>query len=516
MKKSLDFRFLRTLLCIVPLSLLTAEAKQPNILFLTMDDMNWDSIGSYGSPVEDISPHIDGLADTGMRFQHAFVNSPVCTPSRNVMQTGCYPHVSGVQGFYSVKFPHKTVPESLREAGYFTGIVQKLPDSTPTNNYRKYWDYHKGFPRPTSRTPAAYAEAFAAIADGAAKNDQPFYAVINVVDPHLPFYNGPKTQNGDWDRTPPSRVYEPDEVPIPGFLPQDKAFAQEVADYYSTVRRGDDCIGLVMAELTKRDLQEDTIIIFLSDHGMSFPFAKSNLYPEGVRTPWIVVWPGVAEPGYLDTEHMISTIDFMPTVLDMAGLEIPEHLEGRSIVPLVKGEAQEGWDRVFVQFNENPNADIRPTRGIYTKDFVYIFTPWSNGERQALFESRWYRSYGTFFQLAKEDAAVNERFQFLMFRTHEELYHYTVDPFAKNNLFTNRHYAGVLEDLQSELLAWMERTNDYALPAFKVRADPEALEAWMLMEDDKALSRSEDTEWKRWRNRSGPTGQNSAYHDPSK
>jgi N-sulfoglucosamine sulfohydrolase len=500
----------------IGLTAAAAMADQPNILFITADDMNWDSVGCYGSPVEDISPHIDALAENGMRFQHAFVNSPVCTPSRNVMQTGFYPHASGVRGFYSVVFPHQTVPEALREAGYYTGIVQKLPDSSPTNDYNRYWDYHLGLPRPKSRTPAEYATGFQEILDGAAAAEKPFYAVINIVDPHLPFFNGPKTKEGDWDRTPPSRVYEPHEVPIPGFLPQDDAFAQEVADYYSTVRRADDCVGRVMDRLRESGLEEETIIIFLSDHGMSFPFAKSNLYPEGVRTPWIVVWPGVAEQGYLDTEHMISTIDFLPTVLDMAGLAVPEGLEGRTIVPLVKGGQQDGRDRVFVQFNENPNADVRPTRGIYTRDFCYIFTPWSNGERQALFESRWYRSYSTLYNLAKADPEVAERHQFLMHRTVEELYRYSTDPFALNNLVDNPHFQGVLDDLREELTDWMERTGDYAIAAFRTREDADALEAFMSVEDKKALERSKVTEWKRWRNRSGPAGGNRIYHDPAK
>ena len=489
--------------------------KSPNILFITADDLNWDSVGVYGSPVEDISPHIDMLAARGMRFQHAFVNASACTPSRNVMQTGHYPHSSGVVGFYSVVFPEPTLPEALRNAGYFTGIVQKVPDSTPTNDYGRYWNYHDQLPSEKSRTPAAYAAAFEAIVQGAENAEKPFYAVINVEDPHLPFFGGPKAEEAGWDRTPPSRIYQPGEVPIPKFLPQDAAFAQEVADYYSTVRRGDDCVGAVIAALAARGLEATTIIIFLSDHGMSFPFAKSNLYPDSVRIPWIVVWPGVSQPGHLDTEHMISAIDFMPTVLEMAGLSVPGSLEGRSLLPLIRGESQEGRDRVFVELNENPNADVRPARAIYTPDFVYIFNPWSNGERVAVFESRWYRSYATFARLAKADPAVAQRFDFLMHRTVEEFYNYRKDPYAMNNLLNDPDYKAVLDDLRDELGAWMKRTDDYALPAFNSREDPVALERFMAEEDAMALERSKEIEWKRWRNRSGPADEHTRYYDPA-
>jgi N-sulfoglucosamine sulfohydrolase len=495
-----------------------AAAGHPNILFITMDDMNWDSTGCYGSPVEDITPHIDSLAEQGMRFQHAFIQSPICTPSRNVLYTGCYPHVSGVQGFYSVEFPRHTVPEYLREAGYYTGAVQKLPDSTPTNDYPRYWDYHKAMPGPEARTPAEYAGAFADMVKGAKEAGKPFYAAINIVDPHLPFYGGPKTleEPDQWDQTPPSRVYEADEVPVPGFLHEHPAFAEEMADYYSTVRRGDDCVGAVLEVLRQHRLEDKTIVMLLSDHGMSMPFAKSHLYPAGVRTPWIVVWPGVANAGYLDTEHMISAIDYLPTILEIIGTEAPEDLEGRSIVPLIEGQAQTGRDRVFVQLNENPNADIRPIRGIYTRDFVYIFNPWSNGERVATMEARWYRSWGTMAQLAREDERFAERFALLKHRVPEELYAYSIDPNALNNLIDNPHYAGIRDQLRNELEAWMKRTGDYVLPALQHREDPEALEDFFEREQEKALERAVDTEWKRWRNRVGPTAGHTGLYDPRK
>lgn len=492
----------------------TAHGK-PNILFLTMDDMNWDSVGCYGSTVEDISPNIDVLAARGMRFQHAFIQSPICTPSRNVLQTGRYPHESGVQGFFSVKFPHMTVPELLRDQGYYTGIVQKLPDSTPTNDYDRYWDFHKSLPKEVYRNPPAYAAAFQEILNGAKAESKPFYAVVNIVDPHLPFYRGPKTYEGVWDQTPPSREYGPDEVPIPGFLPQSREFAQEVADYYCTVKRGDDAVGTVMQKLHASGLQQNTIIVFLSDHGMSMPFAKSHLYPAGVRTPWIVVWPGVAEPGYIDTEHMISAIDFMPTIMEMVGLPEPEGLEGRSIVPLVRGGTQANRHYVFVELNENPNADVRPMRAVYSKDFCYIFSPWSNGERVATMEARWYRSWGTMGKLAEQDEVTRERFDFLKHRTLEEMYAYTTDPYALNNLIDNPSYEKVADVLRSILEDRMTRTQDYCLTAFHARKTPEALDTFMRIESDKAMERAKDTEWKRWRNKAGPAEGHTRYYDPN-
>ena len=512
---SLKCLILSVLLCA---SAAFVSAQKPNILFITMDDMNWDSLGSYGSVVEDISPHMDSLAARGMRFHHAFVQSPTCTPSRNVINTGRYPHVSGMHGFYSVEFSHNTVPEYLREAGYFTGTAQKVADSTPTNDFDRYWDYYSSVPTQKARTPAEYADAFEATVAGASEAGKPFYAAINVKDPHLPFYNGPKMREvpNKWDQTAPSRIYGPEEVPVPGFLQGHRAFAQEVADYYSTVRRGDDCVGAVLEVLRERGLEETTIIIFLSDHGMSMPFAKSTLYPAGVRTPWIVVWPGVTEPGTLDTRHMISTIDFMPTILEIIGTPIPGELEGRSLVPILRGERQSERNRVFVELNENPNATIRPTRGIYTPDFVYIFSPWSNAERVATMEARWFRSWATMAQLAKESPLFQQRFDFLKYRTKEELYAYTTDPNALNNLIDNPHYQDLVEQLRGELGAWMERTDDYVLTALEGRKNSEAVNAFHAKHQAIANTRAQDTEWKRARNKHGPTEGHSNYYDPKR
>lgn len=509
---------LRPLLLFILLGASVAFASQqkPNILFITMDDMNWDSMGSYGSPVEAITPHMDSLAARGMRFQHAFIQSPTCTPSRNVINTGYHPHASGMQGFFSVAFPHNTVPEYLREAGYFTGTVQKLPDSTPTNDYARYWDYHKSMPTQEARTPGEYADAFESMLSGAREAEKPFYAAVNIVDPHLPFFNGPSMRDHPeiWDQTPPSRIYTPEEVPVPGFLHRHPAFAQEMADYYSTVRRGDDCVGAVLEVLERHDLKADTVIIFLSDHGMSMPFAKSSLYPAGVRTPWVVVWPGVVAPGTIDTEHMISAIDFMPTVLEVANVPADTELEGRSIVPLLKGHQQGDRDRVFVQLNENPNADLRPMRGIYTRDFVYIFSPWSNGERVATMEARWYRSWATMEQLAGENTLFKERFDFLKHRTREELYAYSSDPDALNNLIDNPHYRKLADQLRSELESWMIRTGDYVLPALQNREIPEALEAFQQKQQALAHERARDTEWKRAKNHHGSTEGHRHYYEP--
>lgn len=498
---------MRMLLCTVTIALVvsgfagTASADgRPNVLFLTMDDMNFDSIESYGLEIKGLTPNMDSLASLGKLFEYAYVQTPSCTPSRNVFHTGHYSHNSGVQGFFSVDFPQDTLPEALRKNGYYTGIILKVIDSTPTNQGDRYWDYVKNYPKGTARSPVSFRESFSQLIDGAKAAGKPFYANVNVKDPHLPFYRGAKTKEG-FDKTPPSRLLEQDEVTIPGFLPQHEAFREEVTDYYNTVRRGDDCVGEVLSVLKENGLQDNTLIIFISDHGMSFPFAKSNLYPNGVRTPWIMVWPGKIDPGAVDSENMVSSIDLMPTVLDATGTPAPGPLAGRSLIPLLKGEAQKDREHVFVEHNEGPGADPRPMRAIHTKEFVYIFNAWGTGDYHAIFESRWWRSYATFAQLAKRGPEVpkaKERFDFLMYRTVEELYDVQKDPYALNNLIDDPQYAGVANELRAKLQTWMEDTNDYALEGFLVREDLEKLRTFMDKTIAESKNRSLRLEWKRW------------------
>jgi N-sulfoglucosamine sulfohydrolase len=477
-----------------------AEAARPNILFLTMDDMNYDSIESYGLDIKGLTPHMDSLASLGTLFEYAYVQTPSCTPSRNVFHTGHYSHNSGVQGFFSVDFPQDTLPEALRNNGYFTGIILKVIDSTPSNDTDRYWDYVGNYPTDRARSTASFRESFSQLINGAKADGKPFYANVNVKDPHLPFYRGELTKE-KFDKTPPSRILNQDEVTIPGFLPQHENFREEVTDYYNTVRRGDDCVGEVLRVLEESGLRKNTLIVFISDHGMSFPFAKSNLYPNGVRTPWIVVWPNKVKSGAVDSKHMVSAIDLMPTILEATQTAPPGLLAGRSLIPLLNGERQEDREHVFVEHNEGPGADPRPMRAIHTKEFVYIFNAWGAGDYQAIFESRWWRSYATFGDLARrgpEMPEAKERFDFLMYRTVEELYDVQKDPYALNNLIDDPQYADVVRELQAKLQTWMEETNDYALEGFLVRDDVEKLRAFMEKTVAESKDRSLRLEWKRW------------------
>ena len=469
-----------------PLLLSSALAGDlPNILFITVDDMNADSVGVFGCPVKNTTPNLDKLAGQGIRFEHAHVQVANCTPSRNVFQTGRYPHNSGVEGFYDVEVDFPILPDLLKAKGYRTGIWGKVSDTTPRSNYA--WDEvinirGKGM----LKNAEAVGEATLAFIRKSQSEGKPFYLIMNITDPHHPLFGSKASQKSGYDLYPPSHVYTPEEIVVPGFLPDLPGVRDEVAQYYSSVRRADDIAGSILQALEESGVMENTIVIFISDHGMPFPFAKTNLYRHSTRTPWMVRYPGVIRPDSVDSQHMVSAIDFMPTILEICGIELPEGLDGRSMVPLLKGEPQEGRDRVFTEYHENSGGIRNPMRAIETKRFGYVFNPWSDGMRVFKSATLHSDSYKAMKAAGASDEEIAARVEFFNHRVVEELYDYEKDPDALNNLIDNPEYADVVNRMRKELAAHMEQTGDAASGVFEDRDSVEARHAFIKAEEEKA------------------------------
>ena len=156
----------------------------------------------------------------------------------------------------------------------------------------------------------------------------------------------------------PSRPFWPSEVPIPGFLPDIPEVRQEIAEYYSSVRRCDDVVGAILDALEASGQAESTLVVFLSDHGMALPFAKTNCYRHSTRTPLIVRWPERVKANTVDQDHFVSSIDFLPTLLEACEVSAPDGMDGQSFLALLHGEPLEGRDRVFTQFHQTSGRRI--------------------------------------------------------------------------------------------------------------------------------------------------------------
>lgn len=470
-----------------------AAEHRPNLLLITVDDMNADSVGVFGADVAGATPNIDQLAREGMRFELAHVQVANCMPSRNVMWSGLYPQSNKIVGFYQVADPgYMTLPDFARKAGYFTGIRHKLKDSSPYSPYQ--WDaILNDLSSPfNKKDPASYGLSTAAGIRSAKLAGKPFCLLINIADPHLPFFGFNRKGKAIDDAFVPSRVYRAEDVTVPGFLPDDPVVREELAHYYSSVRRADDAVGQVLLALEQSGEADNTLVIFLSDHGMPFPFVKTQLYHQSTRTPLIARWPKEVKADSVDSEHMVSAVDILPTLLDAIGAEVPATLEGRSFLRLLEGGHQAGRDRVFKVYIENASGQRAPMRAVETAQFLYVFNPWSNGKRSLFSATNNTNTYGRMVQLAEEDAAVAARMHLLAHRVPEEFYDVRKDPDCLVNLIDDPDYQAEIERYRAMLADWLGEIEDPLLAVFQNRQDPQVLEAYMR---EQYLITEERKEW---------------------
>ena len=230
--RNMKRRWILSWLCIAFSGSTCLAADRLNVLFITVDDMNRDSVGVYGAKVPGTTPNIDRLASEGLRFEHAHVTVAICQPTRAVWMTGRYPHNSGALGFDEIRTGVPTLPETLRHNGFYTGILGKIPHVVPSREnafeYRRQREeMHYG------RSADLYGRFVAEFLREARRSDRPFFFMVNTDDPHRPFdTRKPASErslaevdpasNGknDWysrDFPAPSRIYQPDEIVVPGF-----------------------------------------------------------------------------------------------------------------------------------------------------------------------------------------------------------------------------------------------------------------------------------------------------------
>ena len=462
---------------------------RPNILLITADDMNSDSPGCFGGQTPDITPNIDRLASEGVRFTHSHVTIAVCQPCRSVLMTGRYPHRNGAEGFQPINTRVTTLQEELHKSGYLNGILGKVKHLAPIEKFK--WDMAKDVGElGHGRNAKLYYEFAKDFFRQAANNDQPFFLMANSHDPHRPFHGSLQERNKFKqmlkDISAPSRVYRSEEVQVPGFLPDIPNVRREIAQYYSSVRRCDDTVGEVLRALHESGQEDNTLTMFLSDHGMPLPFAKTNCYLHSTRTPWIARWPGKIKPGTVDNRHFISGIDFMPTVLDAAGLDQTKGMDGFSFLPALLGKRQTNRDKVFTQHHQTSGRNRYPMRCIQNQRFGYIFNPWSDNERVFKNESQSGLTFKAMQAAAKTNPKIAARVKLFRYRAVEEFYDFANDPDALHNLSKNPKYKKELDKMREELLNWMERTNDSAFLALENHNSQEALKKFMAEQDAKS------------------------------
>jgi N-sulfoglucosamine sulfohydrolase len=433
-----------------------------NILLLTADDMNGDTPGCCGGPAE-VTPTLDRLAAEGVLFRRAHVPVAICQPSRSALLTGLWPHRNGAEGFEPIRTDVTVLTDVLRAAGYRLGILGKVDHLAPVEKFG--WDFVRAqVELGAGRDPRLYADAMQRFVADAQRDGQPWFLMLNAHDPHRPFSGSPAelAQFGEerLESIPaPSHVFKPGDWDVPGFLPDLPEARTEVAHYLSSSRRCDDVVAAALDVLARAGDADNTVVVFLSDNGMAFPFAKANCYLHGTRTPLIVRWPGVTPAGVVDRTHFVSTLDLFPTLCEAAGVAPPDGLDGRSLTSLLHGGTDASRDHVMTVFHENWGKQRFEMRCVQDGEHGYIWNSWSDGTTAYQAEHMATPTWQAMAAAAERDPAVRARHDFYLHRRREELYA-VGDEDSLDDLSGRSGLQPVLAGYRQRLADWMDAVGD--------------------------------------------------------
>ena len=418
-------------LAALPLTGETTDAN-PNFIVFVADDMAIEDCGAYGHP-QIRTPNIDRLAREGVRFDSAFLTCSSCSPSRSSILTSRYPHNTGAHQLHlPLPADQVLVTTPLRDAGYYTAAVGKWHLGNAVKN--QFDDVREG--KVNQMVPTLRDRP----------KDKPFFFWFAFIDPHRPYQ--PKAIE---------EPHSPEDAVVPPFLPDTPAVREDLAMYYDEITRMDGNIGDVLAEVDRQGIAEKTVIIFLSDNGRPFPRCKTTVYDSGIRTPLIVRWSGRIKPGV--TKALVSSIDVMPTLVDLANVTPPKSFQGISFKPLLENTSAKGREAVFAEHNwHDYEARDRAVRTAQWKYIRYDYndlagTPPADAVRSPTFEQ---------MKRLRDDGSLTKAQSrpFVVPQPKEELFDVEKDPHEMTNLAEDPSYALQLAGLRSRLDEWQTETDD--------------------------------------------------------
>ena len=466
---------------------------RPNVVLIMTDQQRWNSLSCYNHPVVR-TPNLDALANRGVRFEHAFVPIPLCTPSRACLHTGQYPSRHGIRAneTFPLSNPETSLPALLRSAWYQTYLAGKdhlfgeegrnvafdrsvcfghggrepSPDESPTDVAVR--EFRKGLmPRKFVEVEPFPAEACttARITDHAIDlvdraKDQPFFLWLSYPDPHPPFVTCEPYASlyHDAPIDPPiGKPNESAEKPLRQQVSQrlmrwdeyTEADVRRIREiYYGMISFVDDQVGRFLSHLETRGQRENTIFIFLSDHGEYLgDHARIRkdiaLYDSLIRIPFFVTWEAGLTGGRVEPEAMVESVDVMPTLLDWLEVPLPDAIQGKSLVPLLSGQTNRHRDRIFGSYGVEGAA--YGADDVADVDFDRMLTnpySWGNWVSRLVMQGRF-------------STVRTHQWKLVYYASGEgELYHLTEDPNELTNLYGQPAYREMERALIESLLQW--------------------------------------------------------------
>lgn len=443
------------LLFCLGLSATTFADAPPNILWITAEDMS-PSLGCYGDDYA-VTPHIDQLSKESVRYTQAFATAPVCSPSRSCLITGCYATSLGTHNMRS-SFPlPKSMtgfPSRLRQSGWYTSNNVKTDYNTGSSDrvMKSSWDESS----PTAHWRKRKGQ----------QQVQPFFSVFNIMTSHQsrtmvwPYAQFQKEVQSHLAK---GEIHDPVKAPVPPYYPETKLIRREIARYYDCVTAMDQQVGEILEQLKEDGLAEQTIVFFYSDHGSGMPRHKRTLLDSGMRVPLLVRFPkkyqhlAPSKPG-TTTDRLVSFVDFGPTVLSLAGIDVPDEMQGEPFL----GEQQREPRKYVFGHRDRVDEVMDTARSVRDKKYLYIrnyqphlgYNQPSAWPEQGEIRQEFNRlvASGKMTPTQKHFAGPT--------RPIEELYDCKNDPLNLTNLATSGEFATTLLRLRNVLDSHLKNTLD--------------------------------------------------------
>ncbi|MBC8766607.1 sulfatase [Arenibacter sp. BSSL-BM3] len=418
-----------------------AQKEKLNILVFIADDVSSDDLGCYGN-TQVKTPNIDQLAKDGLKFDNFYLTASSCSPSRNSIITGRYPHNTGAAELHTTPpLDMISFPELLRKKNYYSVLAGKFHMGPyAKRGFDKLYEGHKN-------NGDGGEESWVASLQDRPKN-KPFFMWYASYDAHR-----------EWGPNKFSGAHRPDEMEPPFYLSNGPGTKSDLAKYYDEIKRFDFYIGEVVKELKAQKELDNTLIIIMSDNGRPFPHSKTRVNDRGMKTPFVMYWrKGIKNKG-LTSKSLVSAVDIAPTLLTLAGINYPDQFQGHSFHKLIANPDQTFRNYIFAEHNwHDYEAHERMVRN---KDYMYILNSRpmkpQNGPADAV-GSPSFKELETLKD--KGELSAIQADVFLVPRPHEELFDYKRDPLQLLNVASVPEYGEPLKDLRKVLKEWMIETGD--------------------------------------------------------